>query len=120
MASPTTAPSNLLYCGDDSDQGWHDMTGLDTGDANATPRYTAFTSDGALLAITMATTGSGATTYNVYRLPSGANRWQALGPTPEFSLLYAPTANGNGMLWSVPVNGIVTDAQGRVFAAAAP
>jgi len=120
MASPTTAPSNLLYCGDDSDQGWHDMTGLDTGDANATPRYTAFTSDGALLAITMATTGSGATTYNVYRLPSGANRWQALGPTPEFSLLYAPKANGNGMLWSVPVNGIVTDAQGRVFAAAAP
>jgi hypothetical protein len=56
----------------------------------------------------------------VYRLPSGANRWQALGPTPEFSLLYAPKANGNGMLWSVPVNGIVTDAQGRVFAAAAP
>ncbi|HEY7343729.1 MAG TPA: hypothetical protein VH591_22860 [Ktedonobacterales bacterium] len=119
-ASPTTAPSNLLYCGDDSDQGWHDVTGLDTGDTTTTPHYTAFTSDGALLAINMATTGSGATTYNVYRLPSGASRWQALGPMPEFSLLYAPTAGGDGMLWSVPVNGIVTDAQGRVFAVAAP
>jgi hypothetical protein len=126
-ASPTTAPSNLVYCGDDSGQGWHDMTGLDTGDATATPRYTALTSDGALLAITMAAASSGATTYNVYRLPSGADRWQALGPTPEFSLLYAPTAEGDGMLWSVPVNyigvpenGISSDEQGRIFAAAAP
>ncbi|HKW21755.1 MAG TPA: hypothetical protein VJO13_10295, partial [Ktedonobacterales bacterium] len=127
-ASPTTAPGNLLYCGDDSSQGWHDMTGLDIGDATATPHYVALTSDGALLAITMATTGAGATTYNVYRLPSGANRWQALGPTPEFSLLYAPTADGDGMLWSAPINGIVgvpvngigSDEQGRIFAVAAP
>jgi hypothetical protein len=127
-ASPTTAPSNLLYCGDDSGQGWHDVTGLDTGDTTATPRYPIFTSDGALMAITMAATSRGATTYNVYRLPSGANRWQSLGPTPEFSLLYAPTADGDGMLWSVPANGIFgvpengisSDAQGRIFAVAAP
>ncbi|HEY1387479.1 MAG TPA: hypothetical protein VGF38_02955 [Ktedonobacterales bacterium] len=126
-ASPTTAPSNLLYCGDDSGQGRHDVTALDIGDATTTPHYTAFTSDGSLLAISMATTGSGATTYDVYRLPSGASRWQALGPTPEFSLLYASTADGDGMLWSVPVNGISSpingissDAQGRVFAVAAP
>lgn len=108
-----------VECVDDNDQRWHSMPALNTGSTTRLPRYTTYTSDGAILAV-VATTSSGATTYNVYRLPSGANRWQALGPTPEFSLLYAPTANGNGMLWSVPVNGIVADAQGRVFAVTAP
>ncbi len=114
--------SATLVCGDDGGQSWRPAPLLDTGDPTALPEYTTYTSDGAILAVLTTTTSGGAATYNVYRLPSGANRWQALGPTPEFSLLYAPTptSGGNGMLWSVPVNGIITDAQGRVFRVAAP
>jgi len=84
------------------------------------PSYTAYTSDGAILAVMKTTTGSGAISYNVYRLPAGMSRWQALGPTPEFSLIYAPASGGDGILWSVPVNGIATDAQGWDFRVVAP
>lgn len=110
-----------LICGDDSGQTWRNMPALDfVGNASTVPTYTAFTSDGAILAIRPATIGSGAVAYNIFRLPSGASRWQSLGATPEFSLVYAPTSDGDGMLWSSPVNGIITDAQGRVFRVVAP
>jgi hypothetical protein len=58
--------------------------------------------------------------YNVFRLPAGASRWQSLGSTPEYSLLYAPATGSAGMLWSVPINGALTDDQGRIFRVAAP
>jgi hypothetical protein len=116
----TSDAAVVLECSDDSDQRWHDMTRLDTGDATKLPRYTAYTSDGAILAVVTTTLGNGMDTYNVYRLPAGAQRWLALGPTPEHSLLYAPTARSDGVLWSVPEPGIVADEQGRVFAVAAP
>ena len=112
--------SPTLVCGDESGQSWRPMTLLDTGDPTVLPDYTIYTSDGAILAVLRTTTSSGTAAYNVYRLPPRAERWQTLGPTPEFSLLYAPTTGGNGMLWSVPVNGIITDAQGRIFRSAAP
>lgn len=112
--------SNVLICGDDSGQAWQNMPALDTGNATAVPIYAAFTSDGAVLALTPTTTSNASTTYTVYRLLSGAPRWQNIGPTPEFSLLYAPAPDGNGMLWSMPVNGIITDPQSRIFRVAAP
>lgn len=93
---------------------------LDTGDPTALPHYTAYTSDGAILAVMTTTTSGGTITYTVYRLPAGASRWQALGQTPEFSLIYASANGGDGTLWSVPVNGVVTDAEGRVYHTAAP
>lgn len=120
LVRPATAPSFELICGDDSGQVARPMPLLDTGDPTALPHYTTYTSDGAILAVMTTTTGSGAIAYTVYRLPAGASRWQALGQTPEFSLIYAPTSGGDGMLWSVPVNGVATDAQGRVFRVAAP
>ena len=46
-------PGNLLYCGDDSGQGWHDMPALDVGDTAGAVlvHYAAYTSDGAILAL---------------------------------------------------------------------
>ena len=96
------------------------MPALDAGDTAGVVHYATYTSDGAILALNAATTSSGALTYNVFRLPAGATRWQSLGPTPEYSLSYAPATGGDGMLWSVPVNGVLTDAQGRIFRVAAP
>ncbi len=112
--------SNSIVCGDDSGRAWGNMPATETGLANATIVYTAFTTDGAILALTPSQTSSGSMTYTVFRLPSGASHWQEIGPTPEFSLSYAPAVGTNGMLWSMPVNGILTDAQGRVFRVAAP
>jgi hypothetical protein len=120
LLRPATAPSFELICGDDSGQVARPMPLLDSGDPTAMPSYTAYTSDGAILAVMKTTSGSGAISYNVYRLPAGASRWQSIGATPEFSLLYAPASDGSGILWSVPVNGIATDSQGRVFRVAAP
>jgi len=116
----TSDAAVTLECSDDSDQRWRSMPALDTGSTTRLPHYTAYTSDGAIMAVVTTTLGNGTDTYNVYRLPAGAQRWQALGPTPEYSLLYAPAAGSDGMLWSVPAPGIVADEQGRVFAVAAP
>lgn len=118
LASGTT-DSNSIVCGDDSGQAWGNMPALNTG-ISSVAIYTAITTDGAILALTPSQTSNGATTYTVFRLPSGASRWRQIGPTPEFSLSYAPAVGTNGMLWSVPVNGILTDAQGRIFRVAAP
>lgn len=118
--SVCVAGSNVVVCSDDSGQTGQNIPAPNTGGATATLLYTAYTSDGALLAISTASDSNGAATYNVLWLPSGANRWQSLGPTPEFSLLYAPALGGNGMLWSVPINGVLTDPQGRIFRVAAP
>ncbi|MGE5333865.1 MAG: hypothetical protein ACM3N4_04130, partial [Nitrososphaerota archaeon] len=119
-AASGTPSSNVLICGNDSGQTWRNVPTLDTGNATTAPIYAAFTSDGAVLALIPTTTSNASTTYTVYRLPSGARRWQDVGPTPEFSLLYAPAPGGDGMLWSVPVNGIITDPQSRDFRVAAP
>lgn len=119
-ARPGSTASRTLYCGDDSGQTWRDMPALTLDNSSSTPIYTVFTSDGAILALNRTATSNGSTTYTVFRLPSGVSRWQALGPTPEFSLYYAPASGGDGMLWSAPVSGIITDVEGRVFRVAAP
>jgi len=115
------APSgSALVCSDDSSQTWRALPPPNIPQEMGQARYTAYTSDGAILAVSAAITNSGAMVYNVFRLPAGASRWQSLGSTPEYSLLYAPATGSAGMLWSVPINGALTDDQGRIFRVAAP
>lgn len=62
----------------------------------------AVASDGAALAYTWTTAGTG-TAQTLYRLPVGASRWQSLGATPADAMGgmgFYPTENGPGYLWA--------------------
>lgn len=111
-------------CGDVGSLDWQPHPAAHPSDAGSPTDsqviYVGYTSGGAILALSATQRTDGTLTYEVFRLPPGAQRWQSIGTTPEFSLLYAPTTSGDGELWSVPVNGIGTDAQGRIFSVAAP
>jgi photosystem II stability/assembly factor-like uncharacterized protein len=106
--------AGTLYCGDASGQQWTARPAL-SAKTIFDPLYTALTSDGSILALSAIPNANG---YQLYRLPSGANRWLDIGPLPEMTLLYGPVTDGKGILWSTPENTATIDTQGRVFAAA--
>ncbi len=108
--------AGTLYCGDDSGQQWTARPAL-SAKTIFDPLYTALTSDGSILALGAIPNANG---YQLYQLPSGANRWLDIGPLPEMTLLYAPDVGGKGALWSTPEDTVTIDAQGRIFAVTAP
>ncbi len=108
--------AGTLYCGDDSGQQWTARPAL-SAKTIFDPLYTALTRDGSILALSAIPNADG---YQLYRLPPGADRWLDIGPLPEMMLLYAPVVGGSGALWSTPENSFTIDAQGWVFAVAAP
>lgn len=98
---------NQMFCSVDSGAHWHALPGLNlpaavaAGPARvgqiAPVQLLGITSDGAVLAL-----DDGFATPRIYRLPTGARRWQVIGSLPtaqRMVVLYVPSA-GRGMLWA--------------------